>query len=142
MASVCGSSLALMAAGVPIKEAAAGIAMGLMMDEKGNYKVLTDIQGPEDHHGDMDFKIAGTKNGVTGLQMDVKIEGVTLADFKRRVCQAKEARLLYPGKNERSNCQAQSWSFLDLRRESSPSKSTRKNQRSYRAGRQNHQRNN
>jgi polyribonucleotide nucleotidyltransferase len=92
MASVCGSSLALMAAGVPTKEAAAGIAMGLMMDEKGNYKVLTDIQGPEDHHGDMDLKVAGTKNGMTGLQMDVKIEGVTLQILKDAFAQAKEAR--------------------------------------------------
>jgi len=93
MASVCGSSLALMDAGVPIKEPAAGIAMGLMLDEKGNYKVLTDIQGPEDHHGDMDFKVAGTKNGVTGLQMDVKIEGVTLQILKDAFSQAREARL-------------------------------------------------
>jgi len=98
MASVCGSSLALMAAGVPIKEAAGGIAMGLMMDEKGNYKVLTDIQGPEDHHGDMDLKIAGTKNGVTGLQMDVKIEGVSLPILKDAFAQAKEARLFILGK--------------------------------------------
>lgn len=94
MASVCGSSLALMAAGVPIKAPAAGIAMGLMMDEKGNYKVLTDIQGPEDHHGDMDLKIAGTKNGVTGMQMDVKIEGVTIQILKDAFAQAREARLL------------------------------------------------
>jgi len=98
MASVCGSSLALMAAGVPIKDAAAGIAMGLMMDEKGNYKVLTDIQGPEDHHGDMDLKIAGTKNGMTGLQMDVKIEGVTLQILKDAFVQAKEARIFILGK--------------------------------------------
>jgi polyribonucleotide nucleotidyltransferase len=98
MASVCGSSLALMAAGVPTKAAAAGIAMGLMMDDKGNYKVLTDIQGPEDHHGDMDLKIAGTKNGMTGMQMDVKIEGVTLQILKDAFAQAKEARLFILGK--------------------------------------------
>jgi len=102
MASVCGSSLALMAAGVPIKEAAAGIAMGLMMDEKGNYKVLTDIQGPEDHHGDMDLKIAGTKNGVTGLQMDVKIEGVTIQILKDAFLQAREARLFILDKMSRA----------------------------------------
>lgn len=93
MASVCAGSLSLMEAGVPIKEAAAGIAMGLMMDDKGNYKVLTDIQGPEDHHGDMDFKVAGTKNGFTGVQMDVKIEGVTLQILKDAFAQAREARL-------------------------------------------------
>jgi polyribonucleotide nucleotidyltransferase len=93
MASVSGSSAALMDAGVPIKKPAAGIAMGLMLDEKGNYKVLTDIQGAEDHHGDMDLKIAGTEDGVTGLQMDVKIEGVTLPILKDAFLQAKEARL-------------------------------------------------
>ena len=73
MASVCGSSLALMDGGVPIKSPAAGIAMGLMSNELGKYKILTDIQGPEDHHGDMDMKVAGTREGVTGMQMDVKI---------------------------------------------------------------------
>lgn len=78
MASVCGSSLALMDAGVPIKRAVAGIALGLMMKDEKNYKILVDIQGPEDHHGDMDFKIAGTKNGITAVQMDVKVEGLTL----------------------------------------------------------------
>lgn len=93
MASVCGSTIALMDAGVPIKNPAAGIAMGLMMDEEGNYKVLTDIQGPEDHHGDMDFKCAGTKDGVTALQMDVKIEGVTLRILKDTLEQARKARL-------------------------------------------------
>ena len=66
-----------MASGVPIKEHVSGIAMGLMIDEKGKYKILTDIQGPEDHYGDMDFKAAGTKNGITALQMDVKIKGLT-----------------------------------------------------------------
>ncbi len=93
MASVCGGSLALMDAGVPIKTAAAGIAMGLMIDKDGNYKVLTDIQGPEDHFGDMDFKAAGTKNGITGVQMDVKIEGVNLEIIEKTLAQAKEARL-------------------------------------------------
>ena len=93
MASVCGSSLALMDGGVPIKGIAAGIAMGLMSDAKGNYKVLTDIQGPEDHHGDMDLKIAGTAQGVTGLQMDVKVDGVTGEMLKDAFIQAKKARL-------------------------------------------------
>jgi len=93
MASVCGSSLALMDAGVPISAPVAGIAMGLMINEKGNYKILTDIQGPEDHHGDMDCKIAGTKDGICGLQMDVKIEGVDAAILKETLKQAKKARL-------------------------------------------------
>lgn len=96
MASVCGSSLALMDAGVPIKTPAAGIAMGLMLDPNNgekNYKILTDIQGPEDHYGDMDFKAAGTKNGVTGVQMDVKIQGVTIKILEETLKQAKEARM-------------------------------------------------
>ncbi len=93
MASVCGSSLALMDAGVPIKAGIAGIAMGLMIGKQGVYKVLTDIQGPEDHHGDMDCKVAGTKNGVCGLQMDVKIEGVDLKILRDTFLQAKQARL-------------------------------------------------
>ncbi len=93
MASVCGSVLALMDGGVPITKMAAGIAMGLMMDKEGNYKVLTDIQGPEDHHGDMDLKVAGTADGVTALQMDVKIDGVTVPILKDALAQAKKARL-------------------------------------------------
>ena len=92
MASVCGSSLALMDAGVPIKRPAGGAAMGLMLNEKGDYKVLTDIQGPEDHHGDMDFKVAGTRNGITAVQMDVKIEGITLAMMRDTLTQTKTAR--------------------------------------------------
>ena len=70
MGSVCGSTLALMDGGVPIKKPVAGIASGLMSDGKGTYKVLTDIQGPEDHHGDMDFKVAGTKDGITAIQLN------------------------------------------------------------------------
>jgi polyribonucleotide nucleotidyltransferase len=92
MASVCAGALALMDAGVPITKPAAGIAMGLMMGSAGAYKVLTDIQGPEDHHGDMDFKVAGTENGVTAVQMDVKIEGVTLEILEQTLAQAKKAR--------------------------------------------------
>lgn len=92
MASVCGSTLALMDGGVPIKEPVSGIAMGLMVKDEKNYKVLTDIQGPEDHYGDMDLKIAGTKNGVTGLQMDVKVDGVTLEMLEQTFVQAKKAR--------------------------------------------------
>ena len=94
MASVCGSSLALMDGGVPISSAVAGIAMGVMFDEHGkNFKVLTDIQGPEDHHGDMDFKVAGTKDGVTAMQMDVKVEGITEEVLEHALLQARKARL-------------------------------------------------
>jgi len=93
MASACAGSLALMDAGVPIKKPVAGIAMGLMSGPEGNYKVLTDIQGPEDHYGDMDFKVAGTADGVTAIQMDVKIEGVTIEILKNTLVQAKKARL-------------------------------------------------
>lgn len=94
MATVCAGSLALMDAGVPIRKPAAGIAMGLMLNEKGNqYKVLTDIQGPEDHHGDMDCKVAGTDSGITAIQMDVKIQGLTTEILEKTLNQAKEARL-------------------------------------------------
>lgn len=93
MASVCSSSLALMDAGVPIERPAAGIALGLVTNNKGDYKILTDIQGPEDFHGDMDFKVAGTKKGMTAIQMDVKIEGITEKIFKESLGQAKRARL-------------------------------------------------
>lgn len=93
MASTCAGSLALMDAGVPIKKAVAGIAMGLMTGENLTYRVLTDIQGPEDHHGDMDFKVAGTKDGVTAIQMDVKIDGVTVEMLEKVLAQAKKARM-------------------------------------------------
>ncbi|KKU20813.1 MAG: Polyribonucleotide nucleotidyltransferase [Candidatus Nomurabacteria bacterium GW2011_GWA1_46_11] len=94
MASVCGSSLALMDGGVPIKAPAAGIAMGIMIDGKSQkYKILTDIQGPEDHHGDMDLKVAGTKEGITGMQMDVKVEGITPEIVEGALAQAQKARL-------------------------------------------------
>lgn len=93
MGSVCGSTIALMDGGVPISEPVAGIASGLMMRNEKEYKVLTDIQGPEDHHGDMDFKVAGTKNGVTAVQMDVKVGGIPLAIFPEAFEKAKQARL-------------------------------------------------
>jgi polyribonucleotide nucleotidyltransferase len=93
MGSVCGSTLALMDGGVPIKKPVAGIAMGLMINEKGVYKVLTDIQGPEDEHGDMDFKVAGTKDGVTAVQMDVKVDGVPIKILSEALEDAKQARL-------------------------------------------------
>ncbi|MDA1334933.1 MAG: polyribonucleotide nucleotidyltransferase [bacterium] len=93
MGSVCASTLALMDAGVPIKRPVTGIAMGLMMENDDNYRILTDIQGPEDHHGDMDFKAAGTTEGITAVQMDVKVKGVTINILKDVVADAKTARL-------------------------------------------------
>ncbi len=95
-ASVCAASLALMDAGVPIKSHVAGIAIGLMLDEKDEsgktYKILTDIQGPEDHYGDMDFKVGGTKDGLTAIQMDVKVHGITKEIFSDALKAAKDAR--------------------------------------------------
>lgn len=93
MGSVCGTTLALMDAGVPIIRPVAGIASGLMMRNKKEYAVLTDIQGPEDHHGDMDFKVAGTTEGITAIQMDVKVDGVPLHILEEALVKAKDARL-------------------------------------------------
>ena len=93
MATVVASALSMMDAGVPLKKPAAGIAMGLMMKDVKNYKVLTDIQGPEDHHGDMDCKVAGTKDGVTGMQMDIKVDGLTVDILAATLAQARKARL-------------------------------------------------
>lgn len=93
-ASICAGTMSLMAAGVPIKAPVAGIAMGLIMDDNsGKYTVLTDIQGMEDHFGDMDFKVAGTKNGITALQMDIKVTGITKNIFEEALAQARKARL-------------------------------------------------
>ncbi len=92
-ASVCGSTLSLMDAGVPIKKPVSGIAMGVIMGTDGSFKVLTDIQGLEDHYGDMDFKVAGTADGITAMQMDVKIDGLTPDMLGIAIRQAKEARL-------------------------------------------------
>jgi polyribonucleotide nucleotidyltransferase len=93
MASTCAACVALMDAGVPIKEPVAGISIGLAKDEEsGKYKVLTDIQGPEDHFGDMDFKVAGTKNGITAIQMDVKIDGIDKKIIEEVLARAKDAR--------------------------------------------------
>lgn len=92
MASVCASTLALMDAGVPIKAPVAGIAMGLMMKNEKEYAILTDIQGPEDHHGDMDFKVAGTKNGITAIQLDIKVGGIPISILEEALEQATTAR--------------------------------------------------
>jgi polyribonucleotide nucleotidyltransferase len=97
MASVCGSTLALMDAGVPIKNPVAGISIGLVVEDTknpdSNYQLMVDIQGPEDHHGDMDFKVAGSKDGITAIQMDVKIPGITQNIIKDALDKAQEARL-------------------------------------------------
>jgi polyribonucleotide nucleotidyltransferase len=94
MATVCGGSLALMDAGVPLTSPVAGVAMGLVMDEAtGNYAVLTDIAGAEDHYGDMDFKVAGTAEGITALQMDIKVTGITSAIMREALEQARRGRL-------------------------------------------------
>ena len=94
MASVCGGSLAMMDAGVPLKQAVAGIAMGLVMDEKsGKYAVLSDIAGAEDHYGDMDFKVAGTADGITALQMDIKVSGITTEVMTKALDQARRGRM-------------------------------------------------
>ncbi len=93
MASTCGSTLSLMDAGVPIKKPVAGIAMGVITGKDGSYKVLSDIQGLEDHYGDMDFKVAGTKDGITAMQMDVKIDGLTPSMLQNALAQAKEGRM-------------------------------------------------
>jgi polyribonucleotide nucleotidyltransferase len=93
MATVCGGSLAMMDAGVPLKAPCAGIAMGLVVGEKGKYAVMTDIAGAEDHYGDMDFKVAGTRAGVTALQMDIKVSGISIPMMREALAQAKKARL-------------------------------------------------
>jgi polyribonucleotide nucleotidyltransferase len=94
MASVCGGSLAMMDAGVPLDAAVAGIAMGLVMDEKtGRYAILSDIAGAEDHYGDMDFKVAGTADGITALQMDIKVSGITTEVMSKALEQARRGRL-------------------------------------------------
>ncbi len=93
MASVCGGSLSMMDAGVPLKAAVAGVAMGLILEDDGSYAVLTDILGDEDHLGDMDFKVAGTEKGITSLQMDIKIAGITPQIMEKALEQAKAGRL-------------------------------------------------
>jgi len=99
MASVCGASLAMMDAGVPLKSPVAGIAMGLVMDEKsGKHAILSDIAGAEDHYGDMDFKVAGTADGITALQMDIKVAGITTDVMKKALEQARQGRMHILGK--------------------------------------------
>ena len=99
MASVCGGSLAMMDAGVPLKSPVAGVAMGLVMNEEnGKYAVLSDIAGAEDHYGDMDFKVTGTAEGITALQMDIKVSGITMEIMRKALEQARQGRLFILGK--------------------------------------------
>ncbi len=93
MASVCGGSLSMMDAGVPLKAPVAGVAMGLILEDDGSFAVLTDILGDEDHLGDMDFKVAGTGKGITSLQMDIKVAGITPAIMKQAMAQARDGRM-------------------------------------------------
>src|SRR5438552_6109461 len=92
MASVCGASLSMMDAGVPLAAAVAGVAMGLVK-EGDKYAILTDIAGAEDHYGDMDFKVAGTREGITALQMDIKVMGITSQIMREALAQAQRGRL-------------------------------------------------
>jgi len=101
MATVCGASLALMDAGAPIRSHVAGIAMGLVKEGE-KYGILTDIMGTEDHYGDMDFKVAGTERGISALQMDIKIKGVSLEIMREALEQAREARMFVLGKMRES----------------------------------------
>ncbi len=102
MASVCGGSLSMMDAGVPLKAAVAGVAMGLVLEDDGDYAVLTDILGDEDHLGDMDFKVAGTAQGITSLQMDIKVAGITPEIMKTALAQAKEGRMHILGEMDKA----------------------------------------
>ena len=97
MATICGASLSLMDAGVPLKAPVAGVAMGLVKEGE-QYAILTDIAGAEDHYGDMDFKVAGTKDGITALQMDIKVAGITSQIMREALAQAQQGRLFILGK--------------------------------------------
>ncbi|MGB4907232.1 MAG: polyribonucleotide nucleotidyltransferase, partial [Tabrizicola sp.] len=110
MASVCGGSLSMMDAGVPLKAPVAGVAMGLILEDDGKWAVLTDILGDEDHLGDMDFKVAGTAAGITSLQMDIKIAGITPEIMKQALAQAKDGRLHILGEMAKSLTSAQAFS--------------------------------
>ena len=109
MASVCGGSLAMMDAGVPLKAPVAGVAMGLVMNEEnGKYAVLTDIAGAEDHYGDMDFKVTGTADGITALQMDIKVSGITMEIMRKALAQARDGRLFILNKMQATLAQSRS----------------------------------
>ena len=124
MASVCGGSLAMMDAGVPLKAPVAGVAMGLILDEStGKYAVLTDIAGAEDHYGDMDFKVAGTATGITALQMDIKVGGITTEIMRKALEQARQGRLYILGKMAETLAASRTGRSRRTRRASSRSRS-------------------
>ncbi len=102
MASVCGGSLAMMDAGVPLKTSVAGVAMGLVLEDDGSFAILSDILGDEDHLGDMDFKVAGTADGITSLQMDIKVAGITPEIMKKALAQAREGRMHILGEMDKA----------------------------------------
>jgi polyribonucleotide nucleotidyltransferase len=109
MASVCGGSLAMMDAGVPLQKPVAGVAMGLIMDETtGKYAVLSDIAGAEDHYGDMDFKVTGTAEGITALQMDIKVAGINAEIMTKALEQARQGRMFILGKMQETLSQSRS----------------------------------
>ena len=110
MASVCGGSLSMMDAGVPLKAPVAGVAMGLVLEDDGSYAVLTDILGDEDHLGDMDFKVAGTAEGITSLQMDIKVAGITPEIMKQALSQAKDGRMHILGEMSKALSSANAFS--------------------------------
>ncbi|MGV6839665.1 MAG: polyribonucleotide nucleotidyltransferase [Planktomarina sp.] len=110
MASVCGGSLSMMDAGVPLKAPVAGVAMGLVLEDDGSYGILTDILGDEDHLGDMDFKVAGTEAGITSLQMDIKVAGITPEIMQKALAQAKEGRLHILGEMSKALTEASEFS--------------------------------
>ncbi|MDT0681378.1 polyribonucleotide nucleotidyltransferase [Roseicyclus sp. F158] len=110
MASVCGGSLSMMDAGVPLKAPVAGVAMGLVLEDDGEYAILTDILGDEDHLGDMDFKVAGTESGITSLQMDIKVAGITPEIMKAALAQAKNGRMHILGEMAKALTEAQDFS--------------------------------
>ena len=119
MATVCGASLALMDAGVPMAAHVGGVAMGLVMEGK-DYAILTDIAGAEDHYGDMDFKVAGTREGITGLQMDIKVPNVTIAIMKEALEQARSGRLHILDKMYEAMPTAKTRDLASTRRASTP----------------------
>jgi polyribonucleotide nucleotidyltransferase len=110
MASVCGGSLSMMDAGVPLKAPVAGVAMGLILEDDGSYAILSDILGDEDHLGDMDFKVAGTANGITSLQMDIKVAGITPEIMKNALAQAKDGRMHILGEMSKALTEASEFS--------------------------------
>lgn len=110
MASVCGGSLSMMDAGVPLKAPVAGVAMGLILEDDGSYAILSDILGDEDHLGDMDFKVAGTENGITSLQMDIKVAGITPEIMEKALAQAKDGRMHILGEMSKALTEAAEFS--------------------------------